>query len=144
MADQGEPSEILPLEDSPLSKAKSSRRAKKGRTVRRLILAVALVALFFGIVRPAFFIVDAWGHGPYTRRYNRECYRLAEEAQLVGRPEADIIAILGPPTKFWDYEGDGGTMRTYEYFPTPPFPRGIFQVQCSSGIVTRLEELVDD
>ena len=98
--------------------------------------------VLFGIVRPAYLIFDALGHGPYTVSYNRECQRLADQAQLVGRPEADVVKVLGHPTEIWDHESDGKPVRTYNYFPAP-ISAGIFQVHCSGGVVKSLEQLDD-
>jgi hypothetical protein len=142
MSDQEVPDENQPFEDQQPLTVKPSLAAKQGMTIWRMMLVVALVACFFGFISPVYLFFDALGHGPYTTNYNQKCQKLADEAKLLGRPEADIIAILGPPTDIWDYEGDGKRM-TYDYNPVPFIDAGIFQVHCKNGIVTGLEQFDD-
>jgi hypothetical protein len=106
--------------------------------VRTLMLVVAAVAVFMGVVFPFF---DAACHGPYATWFNRECQRRADAAGLVGRPEKDVAGVLGPPTFF--YPGDDDTQRTYNYAPWPVFPTAKFQVHCHNGVVTSVEQFDD-
>jgi hypothetical protein len=104
-------------------------------TVRRLMLVVAVLATLalLGLVLPA---LDAASHGPYSTWYNRRCQKIANEAGLVGRPERDVIRVLGAPTYTY------GT-RTYNYAPCPWAPTAKFQVHCEGGFVTGVEQFDD-
>src|SRR5947209_2272714 len=94
-------------------------KSRKNRlTLRKLILAVALIALLLGVVWPAYRAFDAFHHGPFTRAYNRECQRLADDAHLIGKPESEVLVVLGPPTSIWDYDQPGGRTRTFNYQPS--------------------------
>ncbi len=75
----------------------------KAWIVAALLAACLVLAVFVAFA-------DAFYHGPYTSWYNQECQRLADEAGLVGRPERDVVAILGPPT--FHYPGDNDSRRT--------------------------------
>ncbi len=112
-------------------------------TIRRLMIVIAVLAFFLAIVRPAYLVVDAFEHGPYTRAFNRRCQQIADDAHLLGRPESDVIAVLGEPTEVWTYDDHLGVqVRTFNYFPSS-FPAGVFQVHCQRGIVVGLEQLDD-
>lgn len=106
--------------------------------LRTQLVVVAVLAAFMSLVFPIF---DALSHGPYATWYNRDCQRRADAAGLVGRPERDIVPILGPPT--YHYPGDNDSRRTYNYAPWPSFPTAKFQVHCRDGIVTAVEQFDD-
>lgn len=86
-------------------------------------------------------VLDARHHGPYATWFNRRCQQLADESRLVGRPEGDIVSILGRPT--FHYAGDDDSSRTYNYAPWPFVPTAKFQVHCRDGIVESVEQLDD-
>ncbi|KAJ3058649.1 hypothetical protein HK102_010380 [Quaeritorhiza haematococci] len=79
------------------------------------VLPVLGVGLVFVLLA-----MDAASHGPYSTWYNRKCQRLADDAKLIGRPEAEVVEVLGPPTfTYLD--------RTYNYAPVRWFPTAKFQ-----------------
>lgn len=78
-----------------------------------MLLVMPVVSVVLAIVVPA---VDALGHGPYSTWYNRRCQRIADSSRLVGRPEADVVKILGPPAYTY-------LDTTYNYVPVPGSPR---------------------
>lgn len=106
--------------------------------VQTLMILVAIVAVTMVTVFPFF---DAFGHGPYATWFNQDCQRRCDEAGLVGRPERDILSILGPPA--YHYPGDNDSQRTYNYVPWRFFPTAKFQVHCHDGIVTGVEQFDD-
>jgi hypothetical protein len=87
------------------------------------------------ILPPAYFTLDAICQGPYTVDDNRKCQRLANQSQLVGRSEDEVIKILGEPTDVWEYNLGGQDFRTYAYSPCFWINRSVYQVQCSGGSV---------
>ncbi len=98
-----------------------------------MLLIVPVIGMALAFVYPA---MDVLGHGLYSTWYNRRCQRLADEANLVGRPEADVVKVLGQPTfTYLD--------RTYNYAPVRWFPGAKFQVHCENGIVIGLEQFDD-
>lgn len=103
-------------------------------TVAVLLAACLVLAVFVAFA-------DAFYHGPYASWYNGECQRLSGEAVLVGKPERDVVAILGPPT--FHYPGDNDSRRTYNYVPWSMFPTAKFQVHCRNGVVTGVEQFDD-
>ncbi len=119
-------------------------RVRKPRwTIRRLMIAIAVVAFLFGVIRPIYLVFDAVGHGPYTRAFNRRCQQMADDAHLIGRPEADVIAVLGEPTSTYEYgDWDDVPLRTFNYAPSLIF-LGKFQVHCRKGVVRNLEQMDD-
>ena len=119
-----------------------SKLATRGIKIKHLMMAVAVVAVCIGVVRPALLVVDALGHGPYSRWYNFRCQRLASQASLIGKPEGEIKQVLGEPDSIWDYEQPGGRTRTYNYAPSLA-ASGKFQVHCRGGLVVSLEQLDD-
>jgi hypothetical protein len=106
------------------------------------ILLVAGSSLGAVVVLQVAIFADALGHGPYTTWYNNKCLRLAQNAQLVGRPETEISAVLGPPSYVWDYGDVSGRRKTYNYDPLG-LATGIFQVHCRDGVVKGLEQFDD-
>jgi len=92
-----------------------------------LLIAVILAVL------PA---MDAASHGPYSTWFNWRCQKLADEAGLVGRPEADVMKVLGPPSYTY-------LNRTYNYAPVGWFPTAKFQVHCENGVVIGVEQFDD-
>lgn len=106
--------------------------------LRAMLIALPVGTVLLSVIFPA---CDAVSHGPYATWYNRKCQRLADDARLVGRPEEDIIGILGPPTFF--YGAKGSREQTYNYAPFSMFPAGKFQVHCQDGIVVSVEQLDD-
>ncbi len=116
---------------------------KRGFTIWRLMIAVAVVAFLFGVVRPAFLVFDALSHGPFTVAYNRDCQRLADEARLIGKPESEVIKVLGEPTSVWEYDHPDGWTKTFNYAPVSFVSSGKFQVHCRDGVVKILEQLDD-
>ena len=104
---------------------------------RRRLWYILLVTPVLGAI--LIFVVpamDALGHGPYSSWYNRRCQRIADEARLVGKPEADVVKVLGPPTFTY-------LQRTYNYAPIPWFPTAKFQVHCQDGVVIGTEQFDD-
>jgi hypothetical protein len=103
-----------------------------------MLILVMVLGVLMGVVFPIF---DAACHGPYATWFNRDCQRRVDEAGLIGRPERDIISILGCPT--FHYAGDDDSQTTYNYAPWPLFPTAKFQVHCHNGIVTGVEQFDD-
>lgn len=85
-------------------------------------------------------VLDAVHHGPYATWFNRRCQQLADQSGLVGRPESDVIPILGRPTFHYV---DDDSRRTYNYAPWPLLPTAKFQVHCRDGIVDFVEQFDD-
>jgi hypothetical protein len=123
-------------------------------TVRRLMAVVAIVAVIMGILAPVLTAIDAIAHGPYATAFNQRCQGLANRAGLVGRPESDVVKVLGEPTSVWRYWSsvDSTTRRpvagaylitTYNYAPCAFVPCGLFQVHCDGGFVKATEQLDD-
>ena len=113
-------------------------------TVRRMMAAVAAVAVTMAVGLPVLTAIDAGTHGPYATWFNRDCQRRADEVSLVGRPEKDVVPVLGPPSYTYEYEGSGGRWtRTFNYAPSRLFPTAKFQVHCQDGIVTGVEQFDD-
>jgi hypothetical protein len=113
-------------------------------TVRRLMATVAVVAVSLAVVPPVLTAIDAANHGPFATWFNHDCQRRADEAVLVGRPEKDVTAVLGPPSYTYEYQGGNGRMtRTYNYAPSGLFPTAKFQVHCQNGIVMGVEQFDD-
>lgn len=102
-------------------------------TIRRLMVWVAVIAILLAIVPPVVLFIDAGSHGPYACWYNAHMQRLSDEAGLVGRPEADIVRVLGKPS--YTYGSS-----TYNYCPCPFSPYGKFQVHCEGGTVIGVEQ----
>ena len=80
--------------------------------------------------------LDAASHGPYSTWFNKRCQRLADKAGLVGRPEADVTKIMGPPTYTY-------LNTTYNYAPIWWLPTAKFQVHCEDGVVISVEQFDD-
>ncbi|QEH35595.1 hypothetical protein OJF2_41480 [Aquisphaera giovannonii] len=104
-------------------------------------LLVALVAAFVGL--QLLLLADNRLHGPYVTWYNAECQRLADEAHLVGRPEAEIVAVLGPPSFVYDLDSEPGVVRRTYNYAAAGIPFSKFQVHCRDGIVAGLEQFDD-
>jgi hypothetical protein len=112
--------------------------------VRITIRRMAIVAVTMAIGLPVLTAIDAGTHGPYATWFNRDCQRRADEVGLIGRPEKDVVLVLGPPSYTYEYEGSGGRWtRTYNYTPCRLFPTAKFQVHCQGGIVIRVEQFDD-
>jgi hypothetical protein len=77
-------------------------------TVRQLMIAVAVLGMLMGIVLP---VTGAVMHGPYALWFNHDCQRRADEAGLIGRPERDVISVLGQPTFIYEFNNSAGTRR---------------------------------
>jgi hypothetical protein len=110
-------------------------------TLRR---ACGVIALVLGslIAFPILVWIDNRAHGPYVTWYNRECQRLVDKTGLIGRPERDIVTVLGPPSYVWDYDDARGERKTYNYAPAGiPFSK--FQVHCRGGVVASVEQFDD-
>jgi hypothetical protein len=112
-------------------------------TVRRLMAVVAAVAVIMAVLFPVLKAIDAATHGPYAIWFNGACQRRADEAGLVGRPEKDVISVMGPPTFTYEYESVGVWTRTYNYAPSGLLPTAKFQVHCQKGIVRSVEQFDD-
>lgn len=114
------------------------------RWFQRITISVVLltVLLCFGAF---FWVADAAGHGPYTIWYNERFEHLSLRAGLVGRPERDVVKILGHPSSVWKYENLPGESltSTYNYAPCPMVATGMFQVHCRDGVVRRIEKYDD-
>jgi hypothetical protein len=103
-----------------------------------------LLALLLGLLIAFPFVVwlDNRARGPYVTWYNEECQRLVDKAGLIGRPERDIVSVLGPPSYVWDYGDSSGRRKTYNYAPAGiPFSK--FQVHCRDGVVESVEQFDD-
>lgn len=137
------PESVSPTE-STSSGSPRTRIGKPRWTIRRLMIAVAAVAFLFGVVRPIYLGIDALNHGPYTRAFNRRCQQIADDAHLLGRPEGDIIAVLGTPTEVWQYDDSFGVeIHTFNYCPSSWVGLGVFQVHCQKSLIIGLEQLDD-
>jgi hypothetical protein len=99
-----------------------------------MFLVMALVGVVLAVVLPP---IDAFFHGPLARRFNQRYQQIADQARLVGRPEADVVTYLGAPTYIDASDRDV----TYNYAPISWLPTGKFQVHCSKGIVVAVEQL---
>jgi hypothetical protein len=98
-----------------------------------MLLVLPVIGAALALALPA---MDAAGHGPYSTWFNRRCQRLTDEAKLVGRPEADVVKVLGPPAYTY-------LDRTYNYVPVRWFPTARFQVHCENGVVIGVEQFDD-
>ncbi len=77
----------------------------------------------------------------YAGHFNASCRRLVDENKLIGRPEADVIAVLGPPTyRYLVNPADGS--QTMNYCPLG-IPTAKFQVHFTHGVVTNVEQFDD-
>jgi hypothetical protein len=135
---------ILPVEIQLGSLSVHSRGRNNSRLqlqLRTMLIAVPALGVGLAVLTVILSGCDAFTHGPYVTWYNQRCRKLADDAKLVGRPEKDVVKILGPPTFF--YPGDDDTKRTYNYVPTPMFPTAKFQVHCHNGVVTAVEQFDD-
>jgi hypothetical protein len=109
-------------------------------SLRSLLLGV-LFAGFVGALVPP---MDALSHGPYSSWYNARCQKLADDSGLVGRPERDVVGVLGQPSFSYRYPDVGGKWaRTYNYAPCNLFPTAKFQVHCVDGVVVGVEQFDD-
>jgi hypothetical protein len=108
-----------------------------------MIVAVAVVASLMAVLLPVLKAIDAATHGPYATWFNGACQRRADEAGLVGRPEMDVVSVMGPPTFTYEYEDVDGWTRTYNYAPCGLLPTAKFQVHCQKGIVVSVEQFDD-
>jgi hypothetical protein len=134
----------LPVELELGGLSDQSRGRSKSRLQLRLgTMLIVVPALGVGLAVLTVILAgcDAITHGPYVCWYNQRCKKLADDAKLVGRPEKDVVKILGPPTFF--YPGDNDAQRTYNYAPIPMFPTAKFQVHCHDGVVTAVEQFDD-
>ena len=119
--------------------AKSSQPAKKrGLTVRRIMVLITGVACAMWIIRPAYIIFDFMIGGPYLTTFTLKYQNIAMDAKLVGRPEKDIVAILGSPAEI-KVRNQGSSEKTYVYAPVSYFPLGAVEVQCSQGVVVSID-----
>ncbi len=112
-------------------------------TVRRMMVAIAIVALVLVVLRPAYFYLDANLNGPSTRAYDRECKRIADAAGLLGKTEADAIRILGEPAEIWEYDKPEGRTTVLAYCLSRFAGVGTFQVSCRGGVVRGYASLPD-
>src|SRR4051812_4710832 len=112
-----------------------------------LYLVVSAISLLAG---GCLWVADSIIHGPYATWYNNRCQELADRAKLIGRPESDVVKVLGPPTAVWKYWSGVWTSTgrpipgaylttTYNYAPCPISPSGLFQVHCRDGVVRSTE-----
>jgi len=122
-------------------------------TVRRLMMPVG-VAVAATLVAGFIWGIDALCHGPYATAFNWRCQQLADRAGLVGRPEGEVVQVLGAPSSVWRWwsmvnmqtrrPAPGAYLvATYNYAPCPYVPSGKFQVHCTGGIVRNTEQLDD-
>jgi hypothetical protein len=107
--------------------------------LRNALLIVLLCAIAFTVLPP----LDAVTHGPYASWYNDRCQRLADESGLVGRPESDIITVLGRATFSYQYLDPDGLVTTYNYAPCALLPTAKFQVHSVKRIVVAVEQFDD-
>jgi hypothetical protein len=106
--------------------------------LRTILISVPVLGVALAILPSC----DAWTRGPYSTWFNNRCQRLADQAKLVGRPEGDVVKVLGPPAYF--YPGDDDNHRTYNYVVPFSMPRtSKFQVHCHDGVVTGVEQFDD-
>ena len=110
-------------------------------TIGRSMIAVAAAAFLLGVVRPLYLISDAEFGGPLTRAFQERYLRVSIEANLVGRPEADIVAVLGSPTSISEFQEFllSRPTRVYRYAPSWS-TAGSFQVVCHAGVVSGVRE----
>ena len=102
-----------------------------------IVLAIGSLVSF-----PVLVWIDNRVHGPYVTWYNRDCQRLVDQAGLIGRPEHDIVSVLGQPSYVWDYVDTSGLRKTYNFAPAGlPFSK--FQVHCRDGLVVSVEQFDD-
>jgi hypothetical protein len=95
-----------------------------------LMVTIAAFPLWAPILAIVIFIASA----PYGSWYLDSCLRRSEEASLVGRPEADVARVLGPPTYVRDHDDPSVRERTYVYEPGLG-SSSLFEVNCRNGIV---------
>ena len=60
------------------------------------ILLVVVVAIAAFLLTGFIWGIDALYHGPYATAFNWRCQQLADRAGLVGRPEGEVVQVLGP------------------------------------------------
>ena len=112
---------------------------------------IAFCACLFVVIGGCF---EAGSEGPLTTAFNHRLRHRAEAAGLVGRPETDVQRVMGTASDDYDTSGYiidssgqatpiGGPSHTYDYYPYPWTPFSKFQVHCTAGVVTALEEFDD-
>lgn len=117
----------------------------------RIAAAASAILLILGIALP---LLDVIHHGPYVTWYNKRCQTIATTAGLVGKPEEEVVRVLGEPTSVYEYwdavDFDSGEPEpgaeettTFNFAPYSFFPFAKFQVHCRKGKVRSLE-LFDD
>ena len=119
----------------PTAVLRTAPAGKHQWTVRRMMVATAIVAVALFIFRPIYFYLDAIYNGPYTKAYDRDLKSLATAAHLVGKTEAEALRILGEPVDIWEYDQPEGRTTTLAYSPSQFADLGTFQVHCRGGIV---------
>ena len=112
-------------------------------TVRRMMMATAVIAGGMALLRPVYLFADAYFHGPVTRAYDMGLQRVADGARLVGKTEAEAIAILGKPTEIWKYDLGQGPTVTLAYSPSELAGSATFQVHCRGGVVKKVSRKPD-
>lgn len=100
---------------------------------RRVVAAVVLLVAFIFCLPVADLAFD----GPYVTRFNRELARRAADSTLVGKPEREVLRILGPPDRL-----DRNPV-AYVYYPYPFVPVSQVKVYCEGGIVTGVKQFDD-
>ncbi len=115
----------------------ASRQPRPRLSIRGMMLAVVWVALGCGVVRPLYLVLDAEVNGPYSRSYKQHLQQVADAAHLIGRPEADIIPILGEPSRIGQVIIEEGEAQVTFYNPSSLSDRSSFGVACQRGIVVR-------
>ncbi len=104
------------------------------------VFAALTVCFFFGSW------LEAANAGPYTTWFNHRLRDRAAQANLVGRPQADVERVLGAASRERDVrEAVPGaalpvTRHTYDYYPYPWAPESKFEVRCEQGVVAAFHE----
>ena len=104
-------------------------------TLGRQMVGVGVTAVALFVLRPVYNFADSWYHGPMTRSYDLECQLLADAGQIVGKPEAEAIRVLGEPAEVWEYDQPEGRTKTLAYSPSLFSGSSTFQVHCRDGVV---------
>lgn len=120
--------------------ASSTTTNKRRRwTIRRLMITVGFIALLFRI----YLVLGEMCHEPYARAFNGKYQRISDQAHLIGRPEADVIAVLGTPRRVHNHDARNGIpVRTFQYTHSSGCSGG-FHVHCQKGVVRHMEQIDD-
>ncbi len=139
MEEPGRISKDLVIDDGfPQVSLSRQTPKKKGLTIRRMMILIAIVAGAIWIIPPAYIIFDFMIGGPYLSTFSLIYQNIAIDASLLGRPENDVVPVLGTPTGIRVYDQNSGR-KAYLYAPVYYFPLGAVYIQCNNGIVVAIE-----